>query len=203
MLSSRTSMVVQIFAEAMAEAVAAGDVSMVRQRTGLIPAHAVQLLVLSNGSVDDAIELYQQDPNMFNVSQAALFPHDDAQQDAAARGDLRAAPPAAVPAVARSHVRSQSAKAQRNKLKKQRKLLKTLQGHAPLQASDGDAPAAEVGGHHRRLARAEAVGFARGVAAEKAAAKERRGAKRISKKQKLADKQSGRRMARRRRAGLA
>ena len=88
----------------------------------------------------------------------------------------------------------------RTKLSKQRLALKHLMALAP---HGREAVALQgAGGHHARLARAEAVAFARGAAArEKAAAKARRGARRIEKKHKKAHKQAGQRMARHRRAG--
>ena len=58
--------------------VAAGHaVATLRERTGLIPAHAAQLLAVADGSIDNALELFASDPDMFNVSQHSLLagPH--------------------------------------------------------------------------------------------------------------------------------
>ena len=248
---------------------AALAVATLRERTGLIPAHAVQLLALADGSIDNALALFAMEPGMFNISQHSLFTLD-AQWNATSATTFRdaavagasdavmhqahcagAAPAAAAlsapvpardavaalrnhapqslssvscaaapavlptllptdtgalsattvlaPASLPSHSRSPFAKARRNKLKKQRKQLQAL--HA-ASSPNGLLPQPQVAaGHHARLARAEAIGFARGAAAEKAAAKERRGRRRIEKMTKKAGKQAGKRQARRRRAG--
>ena len=251
--------------------VAGHAVMTLRERTGLIPAHAAQLLAVADGSIDNALELFAQDPAMFHEPQHSLLVGPQASPAvpalqlssslAAAAGPApavaalrscrvaaaasaaapesagNAAAPAAVsmpmpahaacafrsgtsaasltptptdaaasvavpvlaPASLLSHSRSPFAKARRNKLKKQRKQLQAL--HA-ASSPDGLLPQPQVAsGHHARLARAEAIGFARGAAAEKAAAKERRGRRRIEKKAKKAGKQAGKRQARRRRAG--
>ena len=189
--------------------VVASDIAELRERTGLIKAHAVQLLQLAEGSLDNALVLYRLDPSMFNVAQFNII--DDlrigtAVQHAAPAGACvdPAADGTAVSSSSRAedrpcHSRSPAAKKRRNHLNKQRKAVKL----AHAQTADACAQGAVTGGHHMRIDRAEAIGFARGVAAEKAAAKQRRGHKRIEKKHKQKQKQAGKRMARRRRAGQA
>ena len=75
---------------------AARVVAPLRERTGLSPAHAVQLLELSGGSLDAALALFEQDPGMFNVPQHQLL-QDGGTSHSAARSS---APAASVPAFA-------------------------------------------------------------------------------------------------------
>ena len=56
---------------------AARAIDTLRSRTGLIPAHAAQLLALADGSIDAAIELFDLEPTMFNVSQHSLLCQPD------------------------------------------------------------------------------------------------------------------------------
>ena len=61
---------------------AARAVDMLRSRTGLIPAHAAQLLVLADGSIEAALALYTLEPTMFDVSQHSLLCHPSLRSDA-------------------------------------------------------------------------------------------------------------------------
>ena len=201
------------------------DIATLRERLNLTAAHAMQLLVLADGSANDAIALYE--PNMFAVPQHALLQGDlqvgAHENEDGAPVDAGVVPAAAMPAAhehahvpahvhvpmpAQSvapaahaedkpkHQRSSKALALRKQRRKQRK-----QQAAQQQAAADVMPEPSGGSSHSsRLQRAEAVGFARGVAAEKAKAKERRGRKRIDKAKQKAHKRAASRIARKRRA---
>lgn len=90
------------------------------------------------------------------------------------------------------HSRSPIAKARRQRLKRQKaRARKQL-------AAVGAEPQRPL--RFDRLARAQAAAFARGVAAERGAAKTRRGAKRTTKKASKAQVRASKRAARRRKA---
>jgi len=201
--------------------IAGAAVRTLRERLGLIPAHAAQLLSLADGSVEDAVELFNADPNMFHVSQHVLLPSSDdlpvaapavadgpavlepANAAACALEPIRPPAPIAPPRAAadgggdaiKKHSRSITAKKARKRRRKERAQLRAAHG------VDGEPSGGEGWQSNKRKDRELAVAFARGVAAERAAAKERRGAKRINKKAKQSQKKAGARLARRRRAG--
>ena len=97
----------------------------------------------------------------------------------------------------KTHSRSPSAIARRRQMRR-----KKLRERALLTAAAGLTPHAlqPEGSRCKRIKRAEQVAFARGIRAATAAMRERRGAKRITKKQSKARVQAAQRSARRRKA---
>ena len=196
---------------------AALAVATLRERTGLVAAHAAQLLTIAEGSVDNALELFTLDPNMFNVSQHSLLPdnalavgsplqlgdvndHGPAVPSAAASigaplavepttasescAPLRAAVSAAASHV--THTRSPAAIARRRLLRKEKRQLR--------RSANG------VSFSFARREQIERAAFQRGVMAEKANAKQRRGARQAVKKVDKQRRRAEQRMGRRRRA---
>ena len=104
-----------------------------------------------------------------------------------------AAAPAERPAALPKHSRSPIAKARRQVLKRQK-----AKARKPFSSTMDAAPRRPL--RRDRLARAEAVAFRRGVAAERAIAKVRRGAKRVAKMASKAQVRASKRAARHRRA---
>ena len=78
---------------------AARAVDMLRSRTGLIPAHAAQLLVLADGSIEAALALYTLEPTMFDVSQHSLLCHPSLRSDAVELPSAACVPQAPAPGV--------------------------------------------------------------------------------------------------------
>ena len=97
----------------------------------------------------------------------------------------------------KTHSRSPSAIARRRQMRR-----KKLRERALLTAAAGILPHAlqPEGSRCKRVERAERIAFARGIRAANAAMRERRGAKRISKKQSKARVRAAQRSARRRKA---
>jgi hypothetical protein len=108
-----------------------------------------------------------------------------------------------------SHSRSPFAKKRRRQLRREKRREQALLSAASEESRRSEQVVAAVskrpepavhGTASNRLERAKRVAFARGVRAAKAVAKERRGAKRLAKKQSKATVQAAQRSARRRKA---
>ena len=192
-------------------------VTQLRERTGLVPAHAAQLLLLADGNIANALDLFAAEPSMFNISQHTLIaelqpvieaapaaaaapePAHEAPQNSSTRSLIPPIQPALPSRALPCHSHSPAAKARRRKIRKQKQQQRAL----VMAAADvAELPPEGAGhSHGQRLLRAERVAFARGVAAEKLAAKQRRGAKRMKKKDVQRRSKAMARIARRQRAG--
>lgn len=192
-------------------------VTQLRERTGLVPAHAAQLLLLADGNINNALDIFTAEPNMFNISQHTLIaglqpvveaatdvpearePAREAPQNSSTRSLIPPSQPAQPSRALPCHSHSPAAKARRRKIRKEKQQQRALVVAA---ADVAELPPEGAGhSHGQRLLRAERVAFARGVAAEKLSAKQRRGAKRIKKKDVQRRSKAMARIARRQRAG--
>ena len=176
--------------------VAAAAVAALRERTSLPALQAVQLLRATNGVVDSAVELYLAAPDMFADSQATLLQQaaDMPIGTQVAAEPAHAPEPAAVPAVPSRSVHSRSATAK--KLRQRKRKEKQKQKTVSTAAADTDGGSFSFA----RRQQLERAAFERGVMAEKANAKQRRGARQASKKIDKQHRRAEQRMGRRRRA---
>ena len=211
-----------------ARRVAALTVTKLRERTGLIAAHAAQLLAVADGSLDSALQLFEQDPAMFNVPQffiappqhAAAPPTEPAHASASVAVNYASAPAATstprLPLAAAStstaastsipcpprpkHSRSPTAiAARRDKRRAGRKACAA----EPRPSEEALRLQALLSLARKQAERSEQVGFSRGVQAERAISKGRKAAKQGSKKQRKARAALARRHGARARAACA